>query len=228
MAAARQFRSTIAVQFRDRYGFWADFIHPTAMAEGALFHTLNTYDRAFFTFSFLQFAAHVLERRLRRVPARSVEAAAARRSTSQTWWLVGDRICRLTDSGSVQLESDTSTRRAVRLPEPDGEGRSKIPVDPGGRVRVQGTERCTEPPDEIDVGVAHFAGTWRQYATRYNLDGAPRVICLVVADIRHQGRARAAGPSRHWRARSPWMRYSVWVPRCIRSECGCCGGRSMH
>ena len=36
-------------------------MHPTAIAEGALFHTLNTYDRAQFTFSFLQFAAHVLD-----------------------------------------------------------------------------------------------------------------------------------------------------------------------
>ena len=45
--------------FRPVHGFWADFIHPTAMAEGALYHTLNTYDRARFTFSFLQFGAHV-------------------------------------------------------------------------------------------------------------------------------------------------------------------------
>src|SRR5262249_1670586 len=45
--------------FRPTYGFWADFIHPTAMVEGALYHTLNTYDRAHFTFSFLQYAAHV-------------------------------------------------------------------------------------------------------------------------------------------------------------------------
>src|SRR6266536_238817 len=45
--------------FRSTHGFWADFIHPTAMAEGALYHTLNTYDRAHFTFSFLQYAAHV-------------------------------------------------------------------------------------------------------------------------------------------------------------------------
>jgi len=39
--------------FRPVHGFWADFIHPTAMVEGALYHTLNTYDRAHFTFTFL-------------------------------------------------------------------------------------------------------------------------------------------------------------------------------
>jgi hypothetical protein len=27
--------------FRPAYGFWADFIHPTAMAEGGLYHTLK-------------------------------------------------------------------------------------------------------------------------------------------------------------------------------------------
>lgn len=43
-----------------KYGFWAYFIYPTAMAESAgSFKCLNTYDRAQFTFSFMQYAAHI-------------------------------------------------------------------------------------------------------------------------------------------------------------------------
>jgi len=37
---------------------FGDFIEPTARCEGQSFITLNTYDRARFTFGFAQFAAH--------------------------------------------------------------------------------------------------------------------------------------------------------------------------
>ena len=45
--------------YQPEFGFWADFIHPTSVAEGGFYHALNTYDRAHFTFTFLQYAAHV-------------------------------------------------------------------------------------------------------------------------------------------------------------------------
>ncbi len=48
-----------AVDFEVSHGFWAHFIEPTALCEGRNFLTLNTYDRAAFTFGFAQFAAHV-------------------------------------------------------------------------------------------------------------------------------------------------------------------------
>ena len=34
-------------------------------------------------------------------------------------------------------------------------------------------------------GIAHFKEKLAQYARQYSLDGADEVICLVVADIRH-------------------------------------------
>ena len=46
--------------YKTEYGFWAYFIAPTAKAESNnSFVCLNTYDRARFTFSFMQYAAHV-------------------------------------------------------------------------------------------------------------------------------------------------------------------------
>ncbi len=46
--------------FRTTYGFWADFIYPTAYVESkGSFFCFNTYDRAKFTFGFMQYAAHV-------------------------------------------------------------------------------------------------------------------------------------------------------------------------
>lgn len=179
------------VQFRDRYGFWADFIHPTAMAEGALFHTLNTYDRAFFTFSFLQFAAHVPNgdfvvymRALLKLPM------AAEYFPDLV--LAGDRVCRLTDSGSVQLESDTSTAGLCDYLNPTVKEIEDTEVIQAAKFVHWAQNDALNRQTQIDVGIAHFRRNMVQYAGRYNLDGAAAAICLVVADIRHQGRAKSA------------------------------------
>jgi hypothetical protein len=179
------------VQFRDRYGFWADFIHPTAMAEGALFHTLNTYDRAFFTFSFLQFAAHVPNgdfvvylRALLKLPLAS--------EYFPDLVLVGERICRLTDSGAVQLESDTSTAGLCDYLNPTVKEIEDTEVIQAAKFVHWAQSDALNRQTQIDVGVAHFRRNMNRYATRYNLDGAAAAICLVVADIRHQGRAKSA------------------------------------
>lgn len=95
--------------YRPRFGFWADFIHPTAMAEGALFHTLNTYDRAQFTFSFLQYAAHVPDGDFV-VFMRALLALPTAADYFPDLRLTAGRICRLDDDGdSTALESASST-----------------------------------------------------------------------------------------------------------------------
>ncbi|HEU4386902.1 MAG TPA: hypothetical protein VFV34_03830, partial [Blastocatellia bacterium] len=45
---------------------------------------------------------------------------------------------------------------------------------------------------QIDVGVALFKEKMAGYAQQYGLDGADDTICLVIADIRHQGRAKSS------------------------------------
>ena len=56
---SKQFGVYKATDFFDAFGQWAHFIEPTLSAEGgARFATLNTYDRAAFTFGAPQFAAH--------------------------------------------------------------------------------------------------------------------------------------------------------------------------
>lgn len=179
------------VQFRDRYGFWADFIHPTAMAEGALFHTLNTYDRAFFTFSFLQFAAHVPNgdfvvylRALLKLPLAS--------EYFPDLVLIGERICRLTDGGSIQLETDTSTAGLCDYLNPTVKEIEDTEVIQAAKFVHWAQNDVLNRQAQIDVGIAHFRRNMAQYATRYDLDGAAAATCLVVADIRHQGRAKSA------------------------------------
>src|SRR5678815_5312876 len=49
-------------EYTNTFGHWSHFISPTVKAESrGHFNCLNTYDRAGFTFGFLQFAAHVAD-----------------------------------------------------------------------------------------------------------------------------------------------------------------------
>jgi hypothetical protein len=177
-------------QFRDQYGFWADFIHPTAMAEGALFHTLNTYDRALFTFSFLQFAAHVPNgdfvvylRALLKLPL------AAEYFPDLV--LVGERVCRVTEHGPMPLESDTSTAGLCDYLNPTSKEIEDTEVIQAAKFVHWAQNDALNRQTQIEVGIAHFRRNMAQYAVRYGLNGIAAPLCLVIADIRHQGRAKS-------------------------------------
>jgi peptidoglycan hydrolase-like protein with peptidoglycan-binding domain len=178
-------------EFRAQYGFWADFIHPTAMAEGALFHTLNTYDIAHFTFSFLQYAAHVPNgdfvayfRQLLNLPQAKDYFPDLR--------LDNGRITRVTAAGPAQLESDQSTAGLVDYLNPSAREVEDTEVIQAAKF-VHWVQNDPEHRRvQVDVGVAHFKSKMVEYANRYGLDGTRDTTCLVVADIRHQGRARSA------------------------------------
>src|SRR5262245_14577302 len=178
------------LQFRSRYGVWADFLHPTAMAEGGLYHTLNTYDRARFTFSFLQFAAHVPNgdfvvyfRRILALPQAS--------EYFPDLAIEHDRVVRRTETASVQLESDSSTQGLMDYFNPSREEVEDTEVIQSAKC-IHWVQNDPEHRRlQVDVGIANFRNKMAEYAVRYGLDGHADSICLVIADIRHQGRARS-------------------------------------
>jgi|ERR1051326_1874100 hypothetical protein len=178
-------------EFRAEHGFWADFIHPTAMAEGAFYHTLNTYDRALFTFSFLQFAAHVPNgdfvvyfRALLQLPLATEYFHDLR--------LINNRICRISDNGTATpLESDTSTAGLMDYLNPSHKEVEDTEVVQAAKFVHWAQNDPLHRQKQIDVGVSHFKDNMVSYANRYDLDGVLDSICLVVADIRHQGRAKS-------------------------------------
>jgi hypothetical protein len=176
--------------FRAAHGFWADFIHPTAMAEGALYHTLNTYDRAHFTFSFLQFAAHVPNgdfvlylRTLLKLPLAT--------EYFPDLVLENNRVCRVTDHGTVQLESDTSTALLIDYLNPSRNEIEDTEVIQSAKFVHWVQNDPAHRQAQIDVGIALFKDKMSGYAKRYGLDGVEDTICVLVADIRHQGRAKS-------------------------------------
>ena len=176
--------------YRGKHGFWADFIHPTSRAEGALFHTLNTYDRARFTFSFMQYAAHVPNgdfvkyfRALLQLPLAGEYFPDLR--------IQNGRIVRVMDDGIVVLESDQSTEPLMKYLNP-----TKLQIEDTEVIQsakfIHWAQNDPEHRDlQVDLAVEHFRGKMLSYANQYGLDGKSEEICLVVADIRHQGRAKS-------------------------------------
>ena len=178
-------------EFRPAFGFWADFIHPTAMAEGALYHTLNTYDRAHFTFSFLQFAAHVPNGDF----VRYFRALLNLQNATEYFpdlTLHKNRISRVTDTGPVILESDTSTTDLMEYLNPSVKSIEDTEVIQAARFIHWVQNDPEHRQTQIEIGITIFKEKMVEYARRYRLDGVDDTLCLVIADIRHQGRATSA------------------------------------
>lgn len=176
--------------YRGKFGFWADFIHPTAIAEGALFHTLNTYDRAHFTFSFLQYAAHVPNgdfvvymRKLLELPLAAEYFPDLK--------LESNRICRITDNSMIALESDTSTALLIDYLNPSLKEIEDTEIIQAAKFVHWAQNDSAHREVQVKVGIEHFKEKMFRYADLYGLDGKDDVICLVIADIHHQGRAKS-------------------------------------
>ena len=175
--------------FRPAYGFWADFIHPTAMCEGGLFHTLNTYDSAHFTFTFLQFAAHVPNGDFV-LYMRALLALGAAPDYFPDLTLHDHRISRMTDDGLIALETDESTSLLLDYLNPSTSEIEDTEIIQAAKFVHWAQNDEANRQAQIEVGIAHLKQKMFSYATQYQLDGADDVICVVVSDIRHQGRAK--------------------------------------
>ncbi|MFN7934572.1 MAG: hypothetical protein U0R19_14670 [Bryobacteraceae bacterium] len=170
------------------HGFWAHFILPTCMAESnGAFNCLNTYDRAFFTFTFLQYAAHVpngdFVKYFRRLLA---EPEAAEYFPDLL--LDGGRIARDTPLGPVRLESDTSTDGLMKYLNPTIQDVEPLEVINAAKMVDWSENFASHRAIQVETGIEHFKVAMESYARRYSLTGRLDKVCLVVADIRHQGR----------------------------------------
>jgi hypothetical protein len=177
--------------YRGRFGVWADIIYPTALCEsGGYFQRLNTYDAARFTFGFFQHAAHtpndnfvLLLHQLLELPL----AAAYFPDLS----LHHGAVHRLTDQGLVRLETDDSTEGLMRYLNPN-----RDVVDEGEVINAaKFIHWSLHDPAHRDLQVAFTISQQQkkmaQYGRLYHLHGVADTVCMVVTDIRHQGRAKS-------------------------------------
>jgi hypothetical protein len=175
--------------FRPTFGFWADFIHPTAMVEGGFYHTLNTYDRASFTFAFLQYAAHVPNGDFV-VFLRTLLALPAAIDYFPDLTLQNQRICKVGASGSIPIETDNTTELLMDYLNPSSDEVEDTEVIQAAKFVHWSQNDAAHRNVQVKVGIDHFRANMKTYAGWYpTLDGAAPQICLMVADIHHQGRA---------------------------------------
>jgi hypothetical protein len=173
-------------------GHWAHLLEPTAMCEGeGFFDRLNTYDRARFTFGFLQFAAHNPEsdfvkffRRLLALPLAPAYFPDLK--------LIDGRITLIGDGRTTELETASSTELLMDYLNPDSDEVQEREVvncakfvhwcanDPGHRAA------------QVEIGVKEIKKAMTVNHGRYGLDGRTDVTGLLIFDIHHQGRASVA------------------------------------
>lgn len=170
------------------HGDWAWYLLPTITAESrGAFTCLNTYDRAAFTFGHLQYAAHTPDDNFV-VLLRQLLALPLAASYFPDLAVVAGRVVRKQDGVSKPLESAASTAAlmaylnatATKVDDAEAERAARFVDwclrDPAARAAM------------VDYGVRQQRHRLAETARNVPLDGVVDKLCLVVLDVRHQGR----------------------------------------
>ena len=181
--------------FEAEYGFWAYFITPTAMCESkGSFFCLNTYDRAKFTFSFMQYAAHVPNgdfviflRKLLGLGLAQEYFPRLQLKDGMIHYRNANGSLSLLESAPGEVEN-TALMKYLNPSLDEIEFQERITA---ARFVHWAMNDPAHRELQVEVAVSLFKNNMAGYARQYNLNGAPDEICLVICDIRHQGRARS-------------------------------------
>jgi hypothetical protein len=177
-----------AANFSAGNGFWATFIEPTAMCEGRNFLTLNTYDRAAFTFGFGQFAAHVANGDFVTY-FRTMLGLSNAESYFPGLGIINGRVARTDTTPPIVLEDDQSTEKLMKYLNPTLAEVEDSEVIAAARL-IHWTSTTVAAQD---VQVAQMVNTFKKFMKRADqrvgVDGLTADCCCVIADILHQGRA---------------------------------------
>lgn len=177
----------------ERFGHWAYLIHPTAMAESrGRFGILNTYDRARFTFGFLQFAAHVQDGDFVRFFRALLADEGERRRYFPDLELSATtgRIMRRTSGGLLPLETAASTSELMRYLNPSDADVEEREVLQAAKFIHWCANSARHREEQVRCGVATAKRLLAAARTQMELDGRGDKVCLMVMDILHHGRAK--------------------------------------
>ncbi len=178
-----------ATNYRGMYKFWADFIEPTSKCEGGNFLTLNTYDRARFTWGFGQFGAHVPDGDFVEF-FRDLIGRPEKEDYFPDLALKDGRIVKMSAGSAIPLETASSTSPLMDYLNP-----TKSAVEDSEVISAAKLIHWTTNVEQArELQVMHMVGTFQRLMktsdARLDLDGRSADICLAVCDIRHQGRAK--------------------------------------
>lgn len=172
------------------FGFWAYFIQPTAQAESrGSYLCLNTYDRAKFTYSFMQYAAHVPNGDF----VKFLKKLLAQPNAADYFpkLLIKDsHIFYKNGNGTLsQLENDTSTQALMDYFNPTLSEIENQELICSARMVHWAANDPAHRKIQVETAIQHFKNNMVEYNKRFNLNGVPAKVCQLVCDIRHQGRA---------------------------------------
>ena len=179
----------VASDYSNVYPFWSDFIEPTAICEGQSFISLNTYDRARFTFGFGQFAAHVPDGDFIRW-FRDMLQRPEVVDYFPNLEVRNGRIVKVEDTKVVPMEDGQSTEPLQLYFNPTLDDVEDAEVIAAAKL-IHWTGNHS---NARLLQVQHMINTARRLVkeadNRLGLDGLGADLCCVVMDVRHQGRAR--------------------------------------
>lgn len=175
--------------FEAEFGFWAYFIYPTAKAESqGSYNCLNTYDKAKFTFSFMQYAAHVPNGDFV-IFLRKLLALPKAGEYFPKLILQNNRIHYREENGVLtQLETDSSTQALMDYLNPTLKEVENQELISAARMVHWASNDPEHRRVQVVTAIDHFKENMKKYHKRFNLHHAPAKVCLMVCDIRHQGR----------------------------------------
>jgi hypothetical protein len=173
--------------YTNEFGFWTEFIDPTAECEGRSFMTLNSYDTAAFTFGFGQFAAHVpngdfvtyFRALLQRPEAPDYFPDLQVRQGS---------IHRVAGGNVTRLETAASTQGLRDYLNPSSAGIEVAEVLAAARLIHWTANHRPARLVQINVMIDTYRGFMRTAAARNLIEGRTADQCCVIADILHHGR----------------------------------------
>lgn len=176
-----------AQDFQTEYDFWAQFIEPTALCEGRNFLTLNTYDRAAFTFGFAQFAAHVPDGDFISFFHQLLKLPSANNYFPHLG-LINDRICRIDGSTPQQLEDSATTAKLMNYLNPSLEEVEDAEVIAAAKLIHWTTKEASARSIQVGTMIETYKRLMVRADKRVTLDGRSAAVCCVICDILHQGR----------------------------------------
>jgi hypothetical protein len=175
--------------YAEEKGFWAYFIYPTAKAESrGSFFCLNSYDRARFTFGFMQYAAHVPDGDFVMFFKSLLELPNAPDYFPRLILQDGHIFYTNNPGTFFQLEDNTSTVKLMDYLNPslmEIEHQEQIC---SARMVHWAMNDPVHRKIQVDSAIDLFRNQMIACNKRFNLDKAPAKVCQLVCDIRHQGR----------------------------------------
>ncbi len=177
-----------AGNYAGEFGFWVEFIAPTAACEGKNFLTLNSYDRAAFTFGFTQFAAHVPEGDF----VHYFRALLARPDAGDYFpdlALRNGRITRVGGAGApVQLETADTTQPLMTYLNPSSAGVEDAEVLAAAKFIHWTANQREVRLAQISEMIAAYRGFMASADAKHLIANRGANQCCVIADILHHGR----------------------------------------